>query len=296
MVSQNLVVIGTGLIGSSLAKAAKQAGAFETVWAINRSEKTCEQAETLGVADRALTYEQLPEVATMLQDGDIVVVAVPVSVYQSIFEQLKPLLPEAVVLTDVGSSKVSVVEAVKAVWGEVPSTFVPGHPIAGSEKTGVAAVNPDLFRSRRCILTPLPETGLKATSLVTELWESVGADVDVMDMEHHDQVLAATSHLPHVLAYALVDALYTLDQQTEIFRYAAGGFRDFTRIAESDPTMWRDIFLSNKDAILGQLDNFESHLSELRSAIESSDSDSIARILERSQSARKLFSETQTKH
>lgn len=293
--SQNLVVIGTGLIGSSLAKAAKATGAFDTVWAINRSAETCEQVKALGVADQAVTYEQLPQVIDQLGEDDIVVVAVPVSIYESIFFQLKPLLPEGVVLTDVGSSKVSVVEAAKSVWGASPAFFVPGHPIAGSEKKSVTAVNPDLFKSRRCILTPLPETGLNATSLISSFWESIGANVDIMDMTHHDEVLAATSHLPHVLAYALVDALCTLDQKTEVFRYAAGGFRDFTRIAESDPLMWRDILLSNRKAILKQLDNFESHLSELRAAIENSDAECISSILERAQSARKLFSETQEK-
>jgi len=172
---------------------------------------------------------------------------------------------------------------------------VPGHPIAGSEKSGVEATDPALFQQRRCILTPDNNANADAVQKVTALWEAVGSEVDEMDPAHHDEVLGATSHLPHVLAYAIVDALYTLEQKSEIFRYAAGGFRDFTRIAESDPIMWRDIFLSNRDAILGQLDNFESHLAALRAAITDGDSTELETILERSQGARKLFSDIHKK-
>lgn len=296
--SKTLVVIGTGLIGSSLAKAAKAACArsgFETVWAINRSEQTNVDAIKLGVADKTATYAELESVMGSLVAGDLVVVAVPVYVYPSIFESLKPLLPEGVWLTDVGSSKAAIVEAAKQVWGQPPAFFVPGHPIAGSEKTGVSAVNSELFEKRRCILTPHLNTDTAAIEVVKSLWESVGAEVDIMGSHQHDDILAATSHLPHVLAYAIVDALYTLEQKTEIFRYAAGGFRDFTRIAASDPVMWRDIFLSNRGAILQQLDNFESHLADLRAAIEASDSTALDSILERSQGARKLFSEINNK-
>ena len=293
--SQSLVVLGTGLIGGSLGKAACAFAEFDTVWAVNRLAHTNDLAIELGVADKAATYDELETVAKTLSAGDIVVVAVPVGVYQAVFELLKPLLPSGVVVTDVGSSKVTIIESAKAVWGEALDFFVPGHPIAGSEKTGVAAANAELFKGRRCILTPDARTDPKAIDAVRSLWRSVGSEVDLMDAGHHDDVLAATSHLPHILAYAIVDALYTLEQKTEIFRYAAGGFRDFTRIAASDPVMWRDIFLANKASILHQLDNFEAHLADLRSAIETNNSSDIDAILERSQGTRKLFSELQSK-
>lgn len=289
---QNLVVLGTGLIGSSIAKAAKQANFCNRVWAVNRSAATAAQAASLDIADHSKTYHELGEIISQLTAGDIVLVAVPMGVYQSVFAQLAPMLPERVIVTDVGSSKATIVEAAEKVWGSIPDFFVPGHPIAGSEKAGVTAVDPDLYINRRCILTPVDQTDASAVQSVRALWESVGATVDTMEVAHHDEVLAATSHLPHVLAYSLVDALFTLDQKSEVFRYAAGGFKDFTRIAESDPTMWRDIFVANRDAILAQLDNFELHLAALRDAIESTDQQKIMHILERSQSARKMFSDT----
>ncbi len=290
--TKTLVVIGTGLIGSSLSKAAIECNIYDNVWAVNRSDATNIQAKELGIAKNTATYAELGDLMASLVAGDLVVVAIPVRAHRKIFELLKPLLPEGVVLTDVGSAKAVIMEAAIEVWGELPSFFVPGHPIAGSEKSGVTAVNPDLFKGRRCILTPSEKTNSEAVGLVRGLWEALGAEVDQMAADHHDEILGATSHLPHVLAYAIVDALFTLEQKTEVFRYAAGGFRDFTRIAESDPVMWRDIFLTNRDAILGQLDNFEAHLADLRAAIEASDPEKIEAILERSRDARKLYLET----
>ena len=292
--ANTLVVIGTGLIGSSLAKAALERDVYSNVLAVNRSSDTNSKVLELNIAHRAATYSELGEVMGSLVAGDLVVVAVPVRAHKKVFELIKPVLPKGVILTDVGSAKTTIVDAAKEVWGEVPAFFVPGHPIAGSEQSGVTAVNPSLFQGRRCILTPDTETDTAAIKSVRVLWEAVGADVDQMDAAHHDEILGATSHLPHVLAYAIVDALYTLEQKTEVFRYAAGGFRDFTRIAESDPVMWRDIFLTNRDAILAQLDNFELHLAELRAAIDQSEPAKIEAILERSQGARKLFSESKT--
>lgn len=291
LMSSNLVVIGTGLIGSSLAMSAKRRSLFDTVWAVNRSESTNEQALAMGVADKAATHAQIDEVLSSLNVADVVVIAVPVRTYQSIFEKIKPSLPVGVVVTDVGSTKASVIESAKTVWGEIPTFFVPGHPIAGSERSGVQAANPELFVDRRFIITPVSHTSEEAAERVKSLWTAVGSVVDEMNPDHHDAVLAATSHLPHVLAYAIVDALVTLEQKTEVFRYAAGGFSDFTRIAESDPVMWRDILLANKSAILDQLDNFETHLADLRGAIERSDGEAIEQVLERSRDARQLFSQ-----
>lgn len=271
--------------------AAKRRSLFDMVLAVNRSDSTNQQVLQMGVADKAATYSELEDVLPTLKAGDIIVVAVPVCAYQSIFEKIQPYLPRDVAITDVGSTKASVIEAAEAVWGETPSFFVPGHPIAGSERSGVAAANPELFVDRRFILTPTTHTDRDMVDRVRSLWIAVGSVVDEMDSAHHDAVLAATSHLPHVLAYAIVDALVTLEQKTDVFRYAAGGFSDFTRIAESDPVMWRDILLANKTSILDQLDNFETHLADLRGAIERSDGEAIERILERSRDARQLFSQ-----
>ncbi len=292
MPMKNLVVLGSGLIGGSVAKAARQAGLAETVTVFNRQLETSNRAVDLGIADHGCDYSQLPGVCSTLVSGDLVLVAVPVYSYASVFSQLGDLIPEGVILTDVGSTKAEVVDAARSNWKGDLACFVPGHPIAGSEKSGVEAADAQLFQQRRTIVTPLPENSESAVSLVRNFWEALGAEVDMMDVGHHDEILAATSHLPHLLAYGLVDSLVTLDQKTEVFRYAAGGFRDFTRIAESDPVMWRDIFLANRDALLKQLENFEDHLKELHQAILDGDSETIETILERAQAARKVFSET----
>lgn len=289
---KNLVVLGSGLIGGSVAKAARQSGVVKKVTVLNRRLETSERAVALGIADEGYDYSHLATVCAGLTKGDLVLVAVPVYTYANIFEQLDDMLPAGVILTDVGSTKAEVVRAARQNWKGDLSYFVPGHPIAGSERSGVEASDDQLFHQRRTIITPIAENSDFAIKQVKSFWESLGAKVDTMDVDHHDEILAATSHLPHLLAYGLVDSLVTLDQKTEVFRYAAGGFRDFTRIAESDPVMWRDIFLANRDALLKQLENFEDHLKELHQAIVDGDSQTIETILERAQAARKVFSET----
>ena len=288
----NLVVLGSGLIGASLAKAAKERAVAAHVVVVNRRAETGEIAVNTGVADAGYSYEQLSSLLAGLGAGDLVVAAVPVHSYQGVFGQIANQLPESVLLTDVGSTKVAVIEQARQQWGEELGFFVPGHPVAGSEKSGVNAADSELYEGRRTILTPLPSNSDHAVQFVAEFWRSVGAEVDQMSPEHHDEILAATSHLPHLLAYGLVDSLYTLDQKTEVFRYAAGGFRDFTRIAQSDPVMWRDIFLANCDALISQLENFEEHIADVRTSIETSDVESLQAILERAQAARKLYAET----
>ena len=194
-------------------------------------------------------------------------------------------------VTDVASVKGSLVDTAVRIAGAMPANFVPGHPIAGSEQSGVEAALADLFKDHRVILTPTAETSPRALAVVDALWASTGAEVLHMDVAEHDAVLAATSHLPHVLAYALVDALAGSSQGEQIFRFAAGGFRDFTRIASSDPVMWRDITLANKDQLLLALDSFSEHLATLRAAIDSSDSDSLYGIFTRAKASRDRFAE-----
>ena len=202
-----------------------------------------------------------------------------------IAESLKP----GAVLTDVGSAKGSVVNAARQVMGDQFARFVPGHPIAGTEKSGVEASFAELFIDHRVILTPLEETDDKAHKLITGMWQAVGAEVIDLDVKHHDDVLAATSHLPHMLAYALVDCLAGLQDSDEIFKYAASGFADFTRIASSSPEMWHDICFSNRDALLKSLELFSEHINQIKDAIEKSDSERLLEIFKRAKQARDKF-------
>lgn len=279
-----VVVIGVGLIGGSLAKAAKIAGAAKWVTGVGRNEDNLKRAVQLGVID---DYRLDP--AAAVKGADMVVIATPVLSIRRVLTQIHEALDKQTIVTDAGSAKGIVVEAVKEVMGEVPDNFVPGHPIAGSEKSGIDAVDETLYQQHKVILTPLPNTAKPALKAVTQLWQAVGAQVLEMDVEHHDQVLAATSHLPHLLAYSLVDTLAKQDENQEIFRYAAGGFRDFTRIASSDPTMWHDIFLANRQAVLDSLDKFSQGVDELRAALEQDDSQRMMGIFTRAKAARDHF-------
>jgi len=279
-----LAVIGLGLIGGSLAKAVKQAGfAAHTIgYSLNFSE--VKLGVELGVVDFAAS-----SVEEAVENADIVVVAVPVKAFESTLTEIKPYLKPGVVLTDVGSVKGCFLAAVEEVFGSVPDFVVPGHPIAGSERSGVIAADENLYRQHKVILTPTEQTSKVALTLVREMWGSCGASVLEMSVAHHDEVLAATSHLPHLLAFSLVDTLAGEEENQEIFRYAAGGFRDFTRIAASDPVMWHDIFLANHDALLSVLDHFTEDLDMLRKAIESRDSQTLLGVFTRAKSAREHF-------
>ncbi|WP_308367029.1 MULTISPECIES: bifunctional prephenate dehydrogenase/3-phosphoshikimate 1-carboxyvinyltransferase [unclassified Microbulbifer] len=283
-----LVVVGVGLIGGSLALALKAAGACREVIGVARHRRTCEQALELGIVDRAVT--ELTEVLPELGPGDLVFVAVPTLAVEEVFGILREHLPAGVTVTDGASVKGSVVAAAKRVWGEVPDFLVPGHPIAGSEQSGVAAARDDLYIAHRIILTPLENTGPEHLRRVRQLWRAVNAEVLDMPVEEHDEVLAATSHLPHVIAFGLVDTLAHDAENENIFRYAAGGFRDFTRIASSDPVMWRDIMLANRDAILKAVDLYSANLSSLRAAIAAGDSDQLMGVFTRAKAARDHFS------
>lgn len=279
---RRLCIIGVGLIGGSLARALKQADAVAEVIGAGRRPEPLRRALELGVVDR---YEI--DLTVAVREADVVVVAVPLGAMYDIFAAIADHLPEGGVLTDVGSAKGSVLGDVRRVFGgQAPSTFVPGHPIAGTEKSGVEASFPELFRGRRVILTPLVETDVGAYRLIKRMWELTGAEVVDMGVRHHDEVLAATSHLPHVLAYGLVDTLARMDDRAEIFRYAAGGFRDFTRIASSDPKMWHDICVANRDALLGVVELFTRDLARLTEAIRNQDSEAILDVFERAKHAR----------
>ncbi|HSH29620.1 MAG TPA: prephenate dehydrogenase/arogenate dehydrogenase family protein, partial [Thiohalobacter sp.] len=224
--------------------------------------------------------------AAAVAGADLVLVAVPMGAMEAVFEQIGPHLAADAVITDVGSAKGAVVDAAQKAFGGVPVHLVPGHPIAGTERNGVAASFAELFQQRRVILTPLAHTDAEAVERVRGMWETAGAEVVEMGVEHHDRVLAATSHLPHILAYATVDSLARLHEHDEIFQYAAGGFRDFTRIAGSDPVMWRDICLANREAILEMIAHFQVDLSALTEAIQARDGERLVEIFARAKQAR----------
>ncbi|MFA5626834.1 MAG: prephenate dehydrogenase/arogenate dehydrogenase family protein [Thiohalomonadaceae bacterium] len=281
---QQLCIIGVGLIGGSLARALKAAGAVSQVIGCGRDPVQLQQALELGVIDRA---ELDPVVA--VQAADVVVLAVPVGAMGGVLRIIAPHLAADTILTDVGSTKASVVEAVQRVFGYLPPRFVPAHPIAGTERSGVAASFAELYQKRRVILTPLAETEVDAVDVVREMWQAAGAEVVEMEVQHHDEVLAATSHLPHMLAFTLVDTLARMEEHTEIFRFAAGGFRDFTRIASSDPRMWHDICLANREALLKVLDCYVTDLAIVREAIASGDSAKLMQIFTHAKKARDEF-------
>lgn len=288
MTINKLVVVGFGLIGASLAAALKPAGGCRQVIAVARSTFTRDTALQRGLADEA--YGSLSEVAGELGKGDLICIAVPTLAVKSVLQQIADQVSADVTITDCASVKGYVEEAARDVFGEVPPQMVLGHPIAGSEQSGVTAADPKLFVDHRVILTPSGQVGDEHLQRVIRMWRAVGAEVIGMPVAEHDDVLAATSHLPHVIAYSLVDTLAHDTENENIFRYAAGGFRDFTRIASSDPTMWHDIMLSNRDSILKALDLFTNNLAQLRQAIADQDSDYLLGVFTRAKAARDHFS------
>ncbi len=281
---RRLCIVGVGLIGGSLARALKAAGAVAEVVGYGRDPAQLQLAQELGVIDRGET-----DIAAALLGAEVVLVAVPVGAMEGVLRTMAPHLAADTIVTDVGSTKGSVVTAAQRAFGAVPARFVPGHPIAGTEQSGVAASFAELYHKRRVILTPLAHTDVAAVATVRALWQAAGAEVVEMEVQHHDDVLAATSHLPHVLAYTLVDTLAQMEEHTEIFRYAAGGFRDFTRIASSDPRMWHDICLANRDAILKVMDRYAADLAEVRGAIERGDGAALLATFGRAKKARDEF-------
>lgn len=281
---QQLTIVGVGLIGGSLARALKQSGFCAEVVGCSRDAKHLQKAVDLGVIDRFST-----DIGKAVAGADVVLLAVPLGAMQSCFSAMVGHLKPDVVVTDAGSSKASVVAAAKTAFGDFPPGFVPGHPIAGTEQSGVDASFAELYQGRRVILTPLPSSSSEAVNKVRAMWEQAGATVDEMGVEHHDEVLAATSHLPHMLAYSLVDTLVGMDESEEIFRFAAGGFRDFTRIASSDPVVWRDICVSNQTALLGVLERYLADLERLTELVRQGDAEALGDVFKRAKSARDRF-------
>ena len=270
-------VVGLGLIGGSFASGLKKRGLVEQVVGYDKDAASLASALEAGVIDFAAS-----SVADSAKSVDIIIIAVPVLSVQSILEQI----PLNKIITDVGSVKAPIIEASRMVYGKVPEKLIPGHPIAGSEKQGVTSANPDLFENHMVILTPLKSTDENATEIIRKLWQSLGSEVIEMSAARHDNILAQTSHLPHLLAYALVEALSSRGDTMEVLKFAAGGFRDFSRIAASDPIMWRDIFKANRSEVIKALDRFLEEISSLRQLVSNGDSDAMEKVFKRARKAR----------
>jgi len=265
-----LAIMGVGLIGGSLALALKEAGCVGEVVGCGRGKPNLEKALERGIIDR---YERDPRLAAV--GADLIFLATPVQTLAQVVAEIAPVLKPGTILTDGGSVKAEVVRQIQPL---VPAgvDFVPGHPIAGTEKSGAEAAFADLYRGKRCILTPTATTSATALQRVTEMWQAVGSEVVCMSVDKHDRVLAAISHLPHMVAYSLVNAVGSYDHYEEnILEYSAGGFRDFTRIASSDPMMWRDIALTNQDALIEMMEQFETFFAELKADVRSGQADKL---------------------
>lgn len=278
-----VALIGIGLIGSSLSHAMRQRGLAKTISGFARSAETRSKALEIG-----LVTSIHATAAEAVRGADLVILCSPVGTYGSLAQEIGPALKAGAILTDVGSVKGAVV---RDVLPHVPAGvhFIPGHPIAGTEQSGPESGFAELFQNRWCILTPLPEADHAAVGTLTAFWKGCGSNVETMTPEHHDLVLAITSHLPHLIAYNIVSTAADLEEVTdsEVIKYSAGGFRDFTRIAASDPTMWRDVFLNNKDAVLEMLGRFSEDLSALQRAIRWGDGETLFNIFTRSRAIRR---------
>jgi len=284
----NLCVIGTGLIGGSLCLSLRKADACQHIMGAGRSEETLIKAKQLGIIDEYST-----DISEAVKDADVIFVSVPLGAMKAVFEKIAQGLQKhnnnKAIITDAGSSKQQVQQIADEIFGSEAVRFVAGHPIAGTENSGPQAAFAELYDARRVILTPTEDTDKDAVKLVTDMWLATGAVVETMAADHHDKVLAATSHLPHLIAYGLVHCLENLEDIEEVFRYAAGGFRDISRIASSDPVMWRDICLNNQQPILDMMRRYRDELDMIYNALESGDGDKLIEVFEHAKKTRDKF-------
>lgn len=284
---EKIALVGIGLIGSSLARVIRREGLARHVAIATRSPATLARAEELGLGDSYAT-----DARQAVRDADLVIVSVPVGSSGEVAEEIAPALKKGAILTDVGSTKASVIAQMQPY---VPDGvhFIPGHPLAGTEKSGPDAGFADLFDNRWCIFTPVPGTDPAALERLSEFWRRCGSNIDTMDPQHHDMTLAIVSHLPHIIAYNIVGTADDLESvtKTEVIKYSASGFRDFTRLAASDPTMWRDVCLHNKDAILEMLARFSEDLASLQRAIRWGDGEKLFDLFTRTRAVRRSIIE-----
>ncbi len=280
---EKLALVGVGLIGSSIARAAREKGAVREIVATARSEKTRARIAELGIADHVTETN-----AQAVEGADLVIVCIPVGACGKVAQEIGPHLAPGAIVSDVGSVKSSIVRDMAP---HLPKTvqFVPAHPVAGTEHSGPDAGFAELFENRWCILTPPTGTGPAAVEKLAAFWRLLGAKVEIMSPEHHDIVLAITSHVPHLIAYNIVGTAADMEQvtQSEVVKFSAGGFRDFTRIAASDPVMWRDVFLNNKEAVLEMLGRFSEDLAALQRMIRWEDGDALEALFTRTRAIRR---------
>lgn len=273
-----------GLIGGSVALALKKAGLTTHIVGVGRTNESLQSALNLEVIDLASS-----DIANALKNADILLIAAPVAQTPTILQSIKPHLEAHTVITDAGSTKSDVLACAKDILGSQFSQFIGGHPIAGAEKSGVSAATADLFVGKNIVLTPTAETNPHAIASATQLWQACGANVSEMTAENHDNIFAAVSHLPHLLAFALVDDIATRPNAAQLFSFAASGFRDFTRIAGSHPEMWRDISLANKTALLSELSAYQNELSQLKELLANEDGTGLQALFERASAARNAW-------
>jgi prephenate dehydrogenase len=280
-VLKKITIFGVGLIGGSFALALKNAGAVQQVTGIGRSAASLARARELGIIDVIST-----SVAEAVRDADLILLAAPVAQTEAILASIKPHLNPGTVVTDAGSTKTDVVAAARKALGEKVFQFVPGHPIAGRESNGPDAAIPDLYVGKKVVLAPLPENSPDHVARVADAWQQCGAIIHQLTAQEHDRVFAAVSHLPHLLAFALVDDIAKKPHADLLFQYAASGFRDFTRIAGSSPEMWRDISLANREALLQELDAYMAQLVQVRSMLAASNGSALEAVYANAQQAR----------
>ncbi len=278
-----IAIIGAGLIGSSVARAIKRAGAAGTLVTSDQNQNVLQESREIGFAD-----EFTADAGEAVKDADLVIIAVPVGAMAAVGKVIAPALKEGAIVTDVGSVKEAVFKALDPILPK-HAHLIPGHPVAGTEQSGPSAGFASLFDGRWCIITPPEGVDKAALNKLTKLWEAMGSTVEIMTAPHHDLVLAITSHVPHLIAYNIVGTASDLEEVTrsEVIKYSAGGFRDFTRIAASDPTMWRDVFLNNKDAVLEMLGRFSEDLTALQRAIRWGDGDALYDLFSRTRDIRR---------
>ncbi|NQV44664.1 MAG: prephenate/arogenate dehydrogenase family protein [Rhodospirillales bacterium] len=280
---ERVAFIGIGLIGSSLARVMRRDGLAGHITVTARTQDTLDKVVELGLADH-VTVDPVEAVV----DADLVMICTPLGAYASVAKTIGPHIKPGAIVSDVGSAK-------KCVFRDVAPHLaagvhlVPGHPVAGTEHSGPESGFAELFKDRFCIITPAPDADQDIVGKITELWRTAGMNVEIMDADHHDKVLAITSHLPHLIAYTIVDTASQLgdDLKQEIFKYSASGFRDFTRIAASDPVMWRDIFIENSDAVLEMLGRFDEDLTTLKRAVRQHDGQTLQDVFTRTRSVRR---------
>ena len=287
-VVKKLVIFGVGLIGGSVALALKKAGVNTQIVGVGRTRQSLNEALNLGIIDVAES-----DIQAAVHDADVIMLAAPVAQTTQILKSIQPFLQANTVITDAGSTKGDVLNSAKTVLGSQFNQFIGGHPIAGAEKSGAAAAMADLFVAKNVVLTPTDETNPEAVNTVTTLWRDCDANITTMSAEQHDAIFAAVSHLPHLLAFALVDDIASRPNASQLFSFAASGFRDFTRIAGSHPEMWRDISLANRQALINEISAFEQELATVKQLLTQSDSAGLEALFERASHARNQWAKRQ---